>query len=54
MIVGQVHHAVLLNGKDVAMKIQYPGVAKSITSDIDNLVGVLKVRIYAILDKIIG
>lgn len=28
---------------DVAIKIQYPGVAQSIESDIDNLVGMLKV-----------
>lgn len=27
----------------VAIKIQYPGVAQSIESDIDNLVGMLKV-----------
>ena len=41
---GQVHHATLLNGQSVAMKIQYPGVAQGITSDIENLVGVMKVR----------
>ncbi|GBP54773.1 Atypical kinase COQ8A, mitochondrial [Eumeta japonica] len=36
--IGQVHLAVLHNGQEVAMKIQYPGVAKGINSDIDNLV----------------
>ncbi|ALC48503.1 CG32649 [Drosophila busckii] len=41
--IGQVHRATLLNGMDVAIKIQYPGVAQSIESDIDNLVGMLKV-----------
>lgn len=41
--IGQVHRGVLFNGMDVAIKIQYPGVAKSIESDIDNLVGMLKV-----------
>ncbi|KAH8293335.1 hypothetical protein KR018_005463 [Drosophila ironensis] len=41
--IGQVHRAALLNGMDVAIKIQYPGVAQSIESDIDNLVGMLKV-----------
>ncbi|XP_013133252.1 PREDICTED: aarF domain-containing protein kinase 4-like isoform X2 [Papilio polytes] len=41
--IGQVHLAVLHNGQEVAMKVQYPGVAKGINSDIDNLVGVLKV-----------
>ncbi|XP_002126787.2 atypical kinase COQ8B, mitochondrial [Ciona intestinalis] len=40
--IGQVHRAVLHNGKEVAMKIQYPGVADSINSDIDNLVSLLK------------
>ena len=33
----QVHRAQLLDGRVVAMKIQYPGVAESINSDIDNL-----------------
>jgi aarF domain-containing kinase len=37
-----VHRAVLLDGTEVAMKIQYPGVAKGIESDIDNLVGIMK------------
>ncbi|XP_068617543.1 atypical kinase COQ8B, mitochondrial isoform X1 [Battus philenor] len=41
--IGQVHLAVLHNGREVAMKVQYPGVAMGINSDIDNLVGVLKV-----------
>lgn len=40
---GQVHLAVLHSGQEVAVKVQYPGVAKGINSDIDNLVGVLKV-----------
>ncbi|EDV95355.1 atypical kinase COQ8B, mitochondrial [Drosophila grimshawi] len=41
--IGQVHRATLLDGMVVAIKIQYPGVAQSIESDIDNLVGMLKV-----------
>ncbi|XP_026316526.1 atypical kinase COQ8B, mitochondrial isoform X2 [Hyposmocoma kahamanoa] len=41
--IGQVHLAVLHSGQEVAVKVQYPGVAKGINSDIDNLVGVLKV-----------
>jgi len=40
--IGQVHRAVLHDGTEVAMKIQYPGVADSINSDIDNLVTLLK------------
>ncbi|KAH6892066.1 nuclear protein Es2-domain-containing protein [Thelonectria olida] len=36
--IGQVHRAVLKsNGKPVAVKIQFPGVADSINSDLDNL-----------------
>ncbi|KAL2607601.1 hypothetical protein R1flu_026174 [Riccia fluitans] len=35
--IGQVHRAVLKDGREVAMKIQYPGVADSIDSDIDNV-----------------
>ncbi|XP_037809181.1 atypical kinase COQ8B, mitochondrial [Lucilia sericata] len=41
--IGQVHRATLKNGMVVAIKVQYPGVAQSIESDIDNLVGMLKV-----------
>lgn len=40
---GQVHRGVLRDGTAVAVKIQYPGVADSIDSDIDNLMMVLKV-----------
>ena len=35
--IGQVHRAKLLDGTEVAMKIQYPGVADSIDSDLNNL-----------------
>eukprot|EP01038_Epipyxis_sp_PR26KG_P010968 gene10968-14728_t len=35
--IGQVHKAKLLDGTVVAMKIQYPGVADSIESDLNNL-----------------
>ncbi|CAL7945578.1 unnamed protein product [Xylocopa violacea] len=41
--IGQVHHGTLLNGQDVAIKIQYPGVAIGIQSDVENLVGIMKV-----------
>uniref|UniRef100_A0A069DW72 ABC1 atypical kinase-like domain-containing protein n=1 Tax=Panstrongylus megistus TaxID=65343 RepID=A0A069DW72_9HEMI len=39
--IGQVHYGKSLNGIEVAVKIQYPGVAKGIDSDIENLVAVL-------------
>ncbi|GMI66678.1 ABC transporter 1 [Hibiscus trionum] len=35
--IGQVHRAVTKDGMEVAMKIQYPGVANSIESDIENV-----------------
>ncbi|XP_026081851.1 atypical kinase COQ8B, mitochondrial-like [Carassius auratus] len=43
--IGQVHHAVLPDGREIAMKIQYPGVAESIRSDINNLMSVLKMSV---------
>ncbi|GMS87955.1 hypothetical protein PENTCL1PPCAC_10130, partial [Pristionchus entomophagus] len=39
--IGQVHRARLLDGREVAVKIQYPGVAEGIDSDIDNLVSIM-------------
>uniref|UniRef100_A0A8C6T0E3 Atypical kinase COQ8A, mitochondrial n=1 Tax=Neogobius melanostomus TaxID=47308 RepID=A0A8C6T0E3_9GOBI len=39
--IGQVHLARLKDGREVAMKIQYPGVAQSIDSDVNNLMTVL-------------
>jgi aarF domain-containing kinase len=38
--IGQVHAARMLDGRVVAMKVQYPGVARSIDSDLDNLLRV--------------
>ncbi|MGY6535640.1 MAG: ABC1 kinase family protein [Pararhodobacter sp.] len=35
--IGQVHRARTLDGRDLAIKVQYPGVKDSIDSDIDNL-----------------
>ena len=39
--IGQVHLGKTKGGKEVAVKIQYPGVADSIDSDIRNLMGIL-------------
>ncbi|XP_022435091.1 atypical kinase COQ8A, mitochondrial [Delphinapterus leucas] len=39
--IGQVHLARMKGGHEVAMKIQYPGVAQSISSDVNNLMAVL-------------
>ncbi|XP_068197952.1 atypical kinase COQ8A, mitochondrial isoform X2 [Antennarius striatus] len=41
--IGQVHLAKMKDGRDVAMKIQYPGVAQSINSDVNNLMTVLSI-----------
>ena len=35
--IGQVHRAVTRDGRELALKIQYPGVARSIGSDVDNM-----------------
>lgn len=40
--IGQVHLAVTTDGRQVALKIQYPGVARSIDSDVDNLASILR------------
>ena len=39
--IGQVHRAITSDGRAVAVKVQYPGVARSITSDLRN-VGLLR------------
>lgn len=41
--IGQVHRAVSHQGVDLAVKLQYPGVAQSIDSDVDNIASLLKV-----------
>ncbi|KAI2623464.1 ABC1-domain-containing protein [Xylaria nigripes] len=40
--IGQVHRATLKSGRKVAVKIQFPGVADSINSDLDNISLLLK------------
>jgi len=40
--IGQVHRATTADGRDVALKIQYPGVARSIASDVDNVAALLR------------
>lgn len=36
--IGQVHHAVAPDGREVAVKIQYPGAAEALTSDLKQMV----------------
>ena len=40
--IGQVHAAEAADGRDLAVKVQYPGVARSIAADVDNLVAILR------------
>lgn len=47
--IGQVHRAQLRDGRDLAIKVQYPGIAKSIDSDVAN-VGAL-MRMSGLLPK---
>jgi predicted unusual protein kinase regulating ubiquinone biosynthesis (AarF/ABC1/UbiB family) len=41
--IGQVHRAVDHDGRELALKIQYPGVSRSIASDVDNIATLLRV-----------
>ena len=41
--IGQVHRALTRDGRDLAIKVQYPGVARSIESDVDNVATLLRV-----------
>ena len=40
--IGQVHRVRTRDGRDLALKIQYPGVARSIDSDVDNMAMMLR------------
>ncbi|MCG9915758.1 MAG: AarF/ABC1/UbiB kinase family protein [Phenylobacterium sp.] len=40
--IGQVHRATLPDGRVLAIKVQYPGVAASIDADVDNVAGLLR------------
>jgi predicted unusual protein kinase regulating ubiquinone biosynthesis (AarF/ABC1/UbiB family) len=40
--IGQVHRALTVDGRELVLKIQYPGVARSIDSDVDNLATLLR------------
>ena len=47
--IGQVHRATTTDGRDLAIKIQYPGVRKSISSDVNNVASLL--RLSGLLPK---
>ncbi|PTE14086.1 ABC1 kinase family protein [Pseudogemmobacter blasticus] len=40
--IGQVHRAQTRDGRDLAIKVQYPGVRRSIDSDVDNVAALLR------------
>ena len=40
--IGQVHRATTHDGRDLAIKVQYPGVRASIDSDVDNIAGLMR------------
>ncbi|WP_170002690.1 ABC1 kinase family protein [Pseudopontixanthobacter vadosimaris] len=41
--IGQVHRAMTRDGRVLAIKVQYPGIAASIDADVDNVAGLLKI-----------
>lgn len=41
--IGQVHRATLPDGRQLAVKVQYPGVAESIDADVDNVATLLRI-----------
>ena len=40
--IGQVHRATAIDGRELALKIQYPGVARAISSDVENVAVLLR------------
>ncbi|GGE20270.1 ubiquinol-cytochrome c reductase [Aureimonas endophytica] len=40
--IGQVHRAMTADGRDLAVKLQYPGIRQSIDSDVDNVATLLR------------
>ncbi len=52
--IGQVHRVRARDGRDLALKIQYPGVARSITSDVDNVAALLRLLNLLPLDLDVG
>lgn len=50
--IGQVHRAKTKDGRELAIKIQYPGVRRSIDSDVDNVASLM--RLSGVLPKTIN
>ena len=45
--IGQVHKALTRDGEELAIKVQYPGIAESIDSDVDNVMTLLRLAGFA-------
>lgn len=41
--IGQVHRTISPDGREIVLKVQYPGVADSIDSDVDNIASLLRI-----------
>ena len=41
--IGQVHRATMKDGREIAIKVQYPGVKESIDADVDNVATLLRI-----------
>lgn len=53
--IGQVHRARLHNGREVAVKVQYPGITATLDSDLRNLAAVLSVgRVFLSKERLEG
>ena len=52
--IGQVHRVRARDGRDLALKVQYPGVARSIESDVDNVAALLRLLNLLPLDLDVG
>ncbi|HMA85996.1 MAG TPA: AarF/ABC1/UbiB kinase family protein [Desulfosalsimonadaceae bacterium] len=48
--IGQVHRAVLTDGREIVLKVQYPGIDEVIRSDLKNLKGILK-RVFSMFTR---
>lgn len=50
--IGQVHRAVLDDGREIALKVQYPGIDDVIRADMKNLKGILKLlfSMFSVMD----
>ena len=41
--IGQVHRVIAVDARELALKVQFPGIARSVASDVDNMASLLRV-----------